>query len=105
MSLIKGKGLMEKITLKVADSQDISFEGRIVARQIDPPNGTAIEIYETAKGNWFLAIVKIKSDVLIYQKVIEDKSQSKLIEELGFRDISKSIYEEMDIDTTKKLDI
>ncbi|MFD3227092.1 hypothetical protein [Rahnella aceris] len=95
---------METVTLKVNGNPDLSFTGQMMARERDPQTGITSVVYETPKGNWLVARINLSS-ILIDYKVIEEKSEKALIEYLGFDNIAKAIYEQLDIDTTNKMDI
>jgi len=95
---------MEKIFLKVQNGRDITFVGQEVAHQHNPVNDTALRVYETEKGSWFIALTS-NEDILLKHEIIENKSVEKLVEKLGYEDLAKSLYEKLGIDTAKNLDI
>lgn len=95
---------MELIVLNVKDGQNISFTGQVAASVLDRSANNYIAVYETKKGHWLIAFTTI-SDMLIRHVVIENKEVDKLIDYLGFSEATKSIYEQLGIDTTNKLDI
>ncbi|POW23578.1 hypothetical protein [Pectobacterium atrosepticum] len=88
----------EEITLSIKDKQDITFNGKLACKSFNT------HIYETQKGHWLLA----EGDGFgTYDKyvVIEDKDQGKLVALLGYSSQSKSIYQQLGLDITKKLEI
>lgn len=95
---------MERVLLKVNGAPDVAFVGEDVARVYDSFADVLTTIYETEKGNWFLAVTNNES-VLVRQKVIENKSAEDLKNVLGYSDLAKSLYEQLGIDTTNNLDI
>jgi len=95
---------METITLTVSGSPDISFTGQLVAQERDPKKAIITAVYETPKGNWLLALTNDRG-ILFKHKIIESKSKDELIAALGFDAVAKAIYEQLDIDTTQKIDI
>lgn len=96
---------MEKIVLKVDRNPDLSFTGDSVARGRSHQKGTTTTVYETAKGHWLLAETNDRTNLLTRHVVIENKSEEKLIETLGFDDVAKAIYSQLHIDTSDQLDI
>jgi len=95
---------MEKIFLNVNGGRDITFIGQQVAHEHDPEYDVATAVYETEKGNWVITYTTASND-LIRHIVIKNKSQDELIEALGFSDLSKSIYQQLGIDTAQNIDI
>jgi hypothetical protein len=96
--------MMVKITFNVNNGPDISFCGKEIAYAHDPSNDLAYRVYETQKGHWLIAATS-DENVLVQHIVVEDKSTDKLVEKLGYSDFSKSIYEQLSIDTAQHLDI
>lgn len=94
---------MEQILLKVKDGQDISFLGQEVAYGYNDVNDLAIRIYETEKGNWIITATS-NEGYLVDHQVVKNKSISELVAILQYTDMAKSIYEQLNIETTKKLD-
>ncbi|MCY9846953.1 hypothetical protein [Pectobacterium jejuense] len=95
---------MEAIVLNIKNDQDISFNGQLAAQAYDSSKGIVITVYDTEKGHWLIALTDGK-DVLIKHTVIEHKDDDKLVNALGFSPATKSIFEQLNIDTTKKLDV
>ncbi|MBD8260496.1 hypothetical protein [Pantoea agglomerans] len=94
---------MEQVLLKVKDGQDISFVGQEVAYGHNDENDVAIRIYETEKGNWVTTATSSEGYILHHQ-VVTNKSVSDIVSILGYGDLAKSIYKQLNIDTVKKLD-
>ncbi|HHQ6546539.1 TPA: hypothetical protein ACSTJE_001497 [Serratia fonticola] len=95
---------MEKIIFKVNNNPDIAFVGKEVAYEHDKGKDVAYRMYETQKGGWFFAAITNKN-ILLNHMVFESKSTEELVKFLGYTDLAKSIYSQLDIDTTKNLDI
>ncbi|MDU4943778.1 MAG: hypothetical protein E6X23_19930 [Mixta calida] len=95
---------MEKIFLRVKDGRDITFVGQEVAHEYDPSNDVAYRIYETEKGHWLMTATS-NEDILLQHKIIENKSTDVLTQTFGFSDITKSLYEQLGIDTAQHLDL
>ncbi|MFJ5476401.1 hypothetical protein [Pectobacterium carotovorum] len=93
---------MEKITLEVPNSPNISFTGQIVAQ--DSERGATTKIYETQEGKWIAAMINDAKGLLVQCKIIENKSIDELIKLFGYSDAAKRIYKQLNIDTTKYLD-
>lgn len=94
---------MEQILVKVKDGQDISFVGQEVAYGYNDGNDVAIRIYETEKGNWITTATSSEGYLLDHQ-VVKNKSVSDLVAILEYTDWAKSIYDQLGIEVTKKLD-
>lgn len=95
---------MEQVLLKVKDGQDISFVGQEVAYGYNDTNDLAIRIYETEKSNWIITATS-NEGYLVDHQVVKDKSVSDLVAILKYTDMAKSIYEQLNIQSTKKLDV
>jgi hypothetical protein len=95
---------VEKIEFKVKNGRDIAFVGKEVAYEHDPVQDVAYRIYETEKGNWIF-VASSNEGYLLQQQVFKNKSIEELVKFFGFTDIAKSIYQQLDIDTTQNLDI
>lgn len=94
---------MEQILMKVKDGQDISFVGQEVAHGYNDINDLAIRIYETEKGNWIITATS-NEGYLVDHQVVNNKSVSDLVAILQYTEMAKSIYEQLNIQATKKLD-
>lgn len=94
---------MEQVLLKVKDGQDISFVGQEVAYVYNDVNDVSIRIYETEKGNWVTTATS-NEGYLLHHQVVKNKSVSDLVAIFEYSDLAKSIYEQLNIETTKKLD-
>ncbi len=95
---------MEKVEFKVKNGRDIAFIGQEVAHEYDSTQDVAYRIYETEKGNW-LFTASSNDGFLLQQQVFKNKSIEELVKFFGFTDIAKSIYQQLDIDTTQNLDV
>lgn len=94
---------MEQVLLKVKDGQDISFVGQEVAYGYNNGSDVAVRIYETEKGNWVTTATS-KEGYLLDHQVVKNKSVSDLVAILKYTDLAKSIYAQLNIEITKKLD-
>ncbi|EKY1941914.1 hypothetical protein RA231_000284 [Cronobacter turicensis] len=95
---------MEQIEFKVKGGRDIAFVGEEVAYEHDQDQDVAYRIYVTEKGNWFFAATS-NEGFLLHQKVFNNKSTEELVAFFGYSDIAKSLYQQLGVDTTQRLDI
>lgn len=95
---------MENIILKVSGKPNLSFHGVLVAEARNAAKGLTKRVFETAKGHWMIAEID-DNDILFNYIVIDNKSTEELVKKLGFDSVAKSIYSQLKIDTTDKLDI
>jgi len=95
---------METVFLRVKDGRDITFVGQEVAHVHDSSKDVTYRIYETEKGHWLMTATS-NEDILLKHQVIENKATDVLTQTFGFSDISKSIYEQLGINTAQHLDL
>lgn len=95
---------MENITLKIVGKPDLSFVGTLAAHTDIAGSNDKFLVFETSKGHWLVARVNAFKELQSY-KVIENKDEKELINNLNYTDEAKNLYRQLDIEYTNKLDI